>query len=225
MQGAELFLVSGGAGGIGEAVCDALAAKGLTPVVGYRGSMEKAQAIAARTNGFALPLDMESESSVDAAAERLMAQSEPLAGVVLAGSPPLTLGPFGKITGADMQRQWQVNVAGPQRLLGQLVRGCFRKTKSGAVVGVLSRAMGEGGKGAASNMGAYVIAKYGMQGMLAVLAADYPWLRVRAVSPGYTETPMLSAFDARFLDAQREREPFQTPQAVAEHIVREAFGA
>ncbi len=50
-------------------------------------------------------------------------------------------------------------------------------------------------------MGAYVIAKHGMAGVLAMLAADYPWLRVRAVKPGYTETRMLDAFDERFLAA------------------------
>jgi len=150
-----------------------------------------------------------------------------LAGVVLAGSPPLSLEPFGKITADAMQQQWQVNVLGPQRLLAELVRRCFRKHKQGAVVGVLTRAMGaEGGiDGATSGMGAYVIAKHGMAGVLAMLAADYPWLRVRAVKPGYTETRMLDAFDERFLASQREKAPFQTPEQVASLIVEEAIGS
>ena len=53
------------------------------------------------------------------------------------------------------------------------------------------------------------------------LAADYPWLRVRSVRPGYTETRMLAAFDERFLAQQRAKTPFQTPQDVAAQILTE----
>jgi len=91
---------------------------------------------------------------------------------------------------------------------------------------VLTQAMGGGAtgiEGASSGMGAYVIAKHGLAGVLAMAAADYPWLRVRAVRPGYTETRMLEAFDERFLDLQREKAPFSTPEAVAAMILHEAL--
>ena len=102
----------------------------------------------------------------------------------------------------------------------------FSATSTGVYTGV---DIGEGviDKGigtAASNMGAYVVAKYGLAGVLAAVAADYSWLRVRSVSPGYTETPMLSVFDDRFLALQRERQPFQTPDEVAQQIVEAALG-
>lgn len=225
---APYFLVSGGAGGIGAAVCALLAARGYTPVVGYARQAEAAGQVAQRHGGIALALDLTDDASIDAAVARLDTLPV-LAGVVLAGSPPLSLVPFGKISADEMRLQWQVNVMGPQRLLAELVRRCFRKHKQGAVVGVLTRAMGDaaarGIEGAASGMGAYVIAKHGMAGMLAMLAADYPWLRVRAVRPGYTETPMLAAFDERFLAQQREKAPFQTPEQVASLIVEEALGS
>ncbi|WP_367849541.1 SDR family NAD(P)-dependent oxidoreductase [Rhodoferax sp. WC2427] len=221
------FLVSGGSGGIGAAVCDSLAAHGYTPLVGYHRNAAAAQVVAQRCGGQALALDLSSDASIQAAVAQLETLPE-LAGVVLAGSPPLSLLPFGKISADEMQQQWQVNVLGPQRLLAELVRRCFRKHKKGAVVGVLTQAMGNGTngiEGASSGMGAYVIAKHGMAGMLAMLAADYAWLRVRAVKPGYTETPMLDAFDERFLATQREKAPFQTPAQVASLIVEEAIGA
>jgi 3-oxoacyl-[acyl-carrier protein] reductase len=53
-------------------------------------------------------------------------------------------------------------------------------------------------------------------------AADYPWLQVRAVKPGYTETRMLEAFDERFLNMQREKAPFSTPESVASLIIEAA---
>jgi NAD(P)-dependent dehydrogenase (short-subunit alcohol dehydrogenase family) len=216
------FLVSGGSGGIGGAVCDALAERGFTPLVGYHRQADAAEQVAARTGGKALPLDLSDERSIASAAAQL--ELEPLAGVVLAGSPAPSLVPFGQISAADMALQWHVNVLGPQQLLAELVRRCFRRQKSGSVVGVLSRAMGDDRSPAASGMGAYVIAKHGMAGVLALLAADHRWLRVRAVKPGYTETAMLSAFDQRFLDLQREKAAFQTPAAVASLVIEEALG-
>jgi len=227
----KLFLVSGGSGGIGAAVCHELATRGFRPVVAYHRNQFAAHDVAERCEGIVLHLDLTSEASILDAVSHIEVQAEPLAGVVLCGSPPLALAPFGKITADEMQLQLQVNVIGPQRLLAELVRRCFRKNKEGVVVGVLSQAMGadvcEGekhhGHGVAAGMGAYVIAKYGMAGMLELLAADYPWLRVRSVKPGYTETRMLQVFDERFLALQREKQEFTTPQHVASVIVDEAL--
>lgn len=223
MSQGDLFLVSGAAGGIGSAVCDALAERGYIPVVGYCKNHAGAEAVAARTGGQAIAIDMAAPASIIAACQKLAAKEKNLAGVILAGSPAPQLAPFGKISVEDMQQQWQVNVVGSQLLLSELVRHCFRKTKRGSVIGILTKAMGDGIGSASSGMGAYVIAKYGMMGMLAVLAADYPWLRVSSVSPGYTQTPMLEAFDTRFLELQRTHVHFSTPTEIAKIIVDEAL--
>lgn len=214
------FLVSGGAGGIGAAVCSELAATGYKPIVGYHRGQGTAETVAKRCGGVSLQLDLTSDASIDAALGSL-AELPHLAGVVLAASPPLTPGPFGQITEAQLRAQLQVNVLGPQRLLAGLVKGCFRKHKAGTVVGVLTQAMGDSQSPASAGLGAYVIAKYGMAGLLAALGADYPWLTVRSVKPGYTETPMLEAFDPRFLDLQRAKSPFSTPAQVASRILME----
>jgi NAD(P)-dependent dehydrogenase (short-subunit alcohol dehydrogenase family) len=101
------------------------------------------------------------------------------------------------------------------------LRRCFRKNKKGIVIGVLSQAMGKGIGSAASSMGGYTIGKYGMLGMLAALAADYPWLKVKSISPGYTTTPMLNAFDDRFLELQRSKQSFSDPADIAALILSE----
>lgn len=224
MSGDSFFLVSGGSGGIGAAVCAQLAARGLMPLVGYRHNEAAAHAVALRCGGEAIQLDLASDDSIAAAMNRLQESALKLAGVVLLGSPPPVLAPFGRISADDLHHQWLVNVHGPQRLLSGLVRQFFRKQRLGTVIGVLSGAMGDAdGKGAASGMGAYVIGKYGLAGVLALLAADYPWLRVRTVKPGYTETSMLKVFDERFLEMQRAKRAFQTPEQVAAQIVTEAI--
>jgi NAD(P)-dependent dehydrogenase (short-subunit alcohol dehydrogenase family) len=221
-DGDRWLLVSGGSGGIGSAVCAGLAERGIRPIVGYHRNDVAARVVAERCGGRALHLDLSNPACVANAAQEL-AQLPTLLGAVLAGSPPLHLNSFGKISADELLAQWKVNVLGPQQLLSELVRQCFRRRKAGAVVGVLTTAMGGTDSPAAAGMGAYVIGKHGMAGVLALLAADYPWLRVRSVKPSFTETKMLDAFDARFLDLQRAKAPFQTPGLVARQILQEAL--
>jgi NAD(P)-dependent dehydrogenase (short-subunit alcohol dehydrogenase family) len=222
----KAFLVSGGSGDIGSVVCEQLAESGYFPVVGYHHNGQGARAVAKRCGGEALQLNLASDSSIMSAISSLEKSSLRLAGVVLAGAPPLVLAPFGKISVDELNQQWLVHIQGPQQLLAELVRRFFRKTKQGTVIGVLSTAMGDAdGKNATSCMGGYVIGKYGLAGVLAVLAADYPWLRVRTVKPSYTETRMLDVFDDRFLTRMREKQAFLTPEQVASQIVQEALAA
>jgi len=218
----EYFLVSGGSGGIGGAVCRGLGAAGYRPVVGFAKSREAAIEIAEQTGGVSLPLDLASDRSIEEAVDTLAADRSPLAGVVLAGSPPPALGAFGKIEPAEMALQWRVNVEGPRQLLAGLVRRCLRPRQTGIVIAVLSAAMGEGSDSTARGMGAYLISKYGPLGLMRVVASEYSWLRTGIVRPGYTETAMLAVFDPRFLDtirAARLGGRFDQPEVVAGEVL------
>lgn len=216
---ARAVLISGGSGGIGGSLCALLAKADFHPIIGFAGARGAAEAVARACGGDILALDLRKPAAIDKAVTELEREVPDLAGVVLAGSPPPHPGPFARIAAADMTEQWQVNVTGPQHLLAALVPKYFKRDQGGFVIGILSRAMGENGQKATSGMGAYTIAKYGMVGMLAVLAADYPWLRVRTVSPGYTETAMLNAFEPRFVELMRARVPFHKPEEVASEIM------
>lgn len=217
-------LVSGGAGGIGSALCRLLPASGFAPIVGYHSNKEHAEALALECGGFALKLDLTSDESITQALLQLAEQigaEENLAGAILAASPPPDLLPFGKLTADMLMHQFRINVAGPQLLLAGLIKNHFRKNKSGTVVGVLSEAMGNEKRPPVTGMGAYVIAKIALRGMLEVCAAEYPWLRVRTVSPGFTETGMLDIFDERYLEPMRAKAPFARAEDVAQQILKE----
>lgn len=206
-------LVTGGSGGIGAATCRALAAGGYRPIVGYASGRARAEAVAGETGGLALPCDMAEDSSIDAAIGHLAGLD--LAGVVLAASPPPLLQPFTKVTG-DLERQLRVNVLGPRRLLAGLVKSCFRPRRAGFVVAVLTSAMDP----VVAGMADYVIAKHGLLGVIKAAGAEYPWLRARTISPGFTETPMLKAFDERYLEQARAAAGgFATPPQVAAAIL------
>ena len=217
----ESVLVSGGSGGIGSALARQLAKAGYRPIVTFATNRPGAESVARETGGVALPMNLTEPTAIDGAVETLAADTEALAGVVLAASPPPPVLPLFKIDDEEMARQWTVNVDGPRRLLGGVVRRCMRERKRGWIVGVLSQAMGLEGP-AAKHMGSYVTAKFGLLGLLKAVEAEYPWLGVITVSPGYTETDMLKCFDPRFLDQMRARQRggrFTTAEEVAADIM------
>lgn len=210
------YLISGGNGGIGQAVSEQLVSKGHIPIIGYANTQPDAE--------HAIHLDLTNKESIEKAISYLTEEHPDLAGVVLAGSPPPKIDLFTRITDADMEQQLQVNVIGVQTLLAGLTKKIFKKNKSGSVIGILTSAMGNSTTEAMSQMGAYTIAKYGMLGTLKTLKADYKWLNVQTVSPGFTETKMLNAFDERFLDMMRAEKSFQTAEEVAQEIVAKLCG-
>ena len=63
--------------------------------------------------------------------------------------------------------------------------------KAGLVVAVLTAAMGSDKRQATANMGAYVIAKYGVRGLLKAAEAEYPWLQCAEVLPDFIETDII----------------------------------
>lgn len=222
MSRGEMIFVTGGSGGIGAAVCRDARARGFVPIVAYRENHDAAQAIANETDGHAVRLDLADNESIDAAVAWTLTRDMPLTACVLGASPPPSIVPFGKILDDDMTLQWRINVAGHHRLLAGIIKACFRSRRAGTIVAVLSAAMGLDEGKAAPNMGAYVIAKYGLLGVLAAARGDYPWLRTAFVCPGYTETDMLKVFEERFLNLQRQQRQtgrFDDPRDVARGIV------
>ena len=217
----EYVLVSGGSGGIGQALCRLLATAGYHPVIGFASDAVKAEKLAAEIGGTAVPLDLTSSEQIDESIALIDAGPHDLAGVVLAASPPPAIAPVFRLPKGELNRQIAVNVAGAHALLAASVRGIMQRRKAGWVVGILSEAMGIDSVPSKS-MGGYVIAKYGLFGLLRTVEAEYSWLKVHSVAPGYTETPMLGAFDPRFLELMREKTElgrFTSPESVAEDIM------
>jgi NAD(P)-dependent dehydrogenase (short-subunit alcohol dehydrogenase family) len=223
MTPASYIIVSGGAGGIGSALCRLLPTCGLTPIVGYRNNKEQADALALECGGFSARLDLESDESIAQSLVQIssIVKDGNVAGVVLAASPPPDLLPFGKLSSGILSHQLRVNVVGPQLLLAGLIKTYFRKKKSGVVVGLLSEAIGNDHDSPMTGMGAYVIAKIALRGMLSVCAAEYTWLQIRTVSPGFTSTKMLDVFDERYLEQMQAKKPFSSADDVARLILKE----
>lgn len=219
-------LVTGGSGGIGSAVCRALANINIKPIVGYNTNMDKAKDIADEFGGISVRLDMSCVSSLEKGVKTIiesLGEKGSLCGVVLGASPPPDLIPFSSLQPDHFHNQFQVNVVGPHFLLTLLIKHLFRKNKSGTVVGISSAAVGIKGENPATGMAAYVIAKAALNSLLSVCKAEYKWLKTIEVSPTFTKTAMLDIFDPRYLELIAQQQEISSPEDVAQLITKEFF--
>jgi NAD(P)-dependent dehydrogenase (short-subunit alcohol dehydrogenase family) len=221
----DLVVITGATGGIGRCIARQLCDRGLVPVIGHREQKAgEARKLADACGGLPVVFDMNDPISIDRGVKMLLETGRSVAGVVFAASPPPTIAPFGKMTTDDHLWFWTANVVGPQILLAGLIRHWFRPRKTGSVVAILTRAMGDAGSECdiplvMSGMGTYTISKFGLLGVVAQAKAEFPWLRVSSVRPGFTETEMLKVFDDRFLDQLRRQQQFADPEDVAAEVV------
>jgi 3-oxoacyl-[acyl-carrier protein] reductase len=218
------FLVVGGSGGVGSAICKALIGRGLVPIIGYNSGKFIAEKLAEELGGISLRIDMNDDQSVFDSIESLaniVGEDDRLLGVVLAASPPPELLPFSKLDSSQLAKQFRVNVIGPQILLSGLIKNLFRKYKSGLIVGILSKAIGTHEKLPVAGMGAYVIGKSALESMLRVCSSEYPWMKVHFIRPGFIRTNMLNVFDSRYLEILEMQDQITSPEDIANQVLME----
>ena len=222
MTSMPYVFVTGGSGGIGSAVCKLCPSFGFTPIIGYNSNANKAHILAKEINGLAVHIDMNDGDSILTAVKVItqkIGASGSLAAVVLGASPPPALESFNKISNEQLLHQINVNLIGPNILLQSLMKSFFKKKKAGTVVGILTEAIGSEDRPPATGMGSKKKKKTALKGLLAICSAEYSWLKVRTVSPGFTKTPMLDVFDPRYLEMVHARTPILDPEEVAMQIM------
>ena len=178
-------LVTGGSGGIGSACARAFAAEGAEVVVHYHRGRERAETLAAELGGVALGADLTSEDEVD----RLFADIGRLEiCAAVAGAWPQEDRPVWEL---PLER-WRATLDANLTASFLTARAFLRQLESpGALVLVGSTAGIFGEAGHAD----YAAAKSALLvGLLLSLKNEvvrrHPGVRVNAVAPGWTESPM-----------------------------------
>jgi NAD(P)-dependent dehydrogenase (short-subunit alcohol dehydrogenase family) len=175
----SVAFVTGAAGGIGQAICNALAQAGFTV---YGGDLS---VTAERADGAVVlaPLDIRSSESVDGAVAAA-AKLGSITGVVnCAGIVRHT--PLDRLSEADVRAVWDVNVAGAARVCRAAVP---HMPDGSAIVNIGSVTARSGRLRGAS---AYGASKAGVEALTRYLAVELaPAIRVNAVVPGYINVPM-----------------------------------
>lgn len=195
-----VIVVTGGASGIGAACCEVLAAAGATVVVADVNEAAGA-AVAARTGGTFVSMDVGDADAVDAVADAVEARFGPVAGLVTSAGviqpvvrpEELGLDLWDRIVHIDQRGTYVTCLAFGRRMAARGTGGSIVNIAS--VAG--SRSM---------PLHAYAPAKAAVISMSACLAAAWgrDGVRVNSVSPGYTATPGLQVeVDAGRRDVSR----------------------
>ncbi len=230
----KVALVTGGAGGIGEAICQSLAREGANVIVGYHRSAAAAEALAgalfasdqadtARTEHVALPAPVTDSQALHALAREIDTRYGALDVVVnCAGTTRFV--PHADLDALDdalIDTIFATNVRGPIAVTRAMLY-LLKRRESALIINISSIA-------AVSAMGsniAYCASKAALDNLTKSLArALAPSIRVLSVSPGLVDTEFVKKMDQHWRDEQAERTPLArltTPAEVARAVVAAA---
>jgi len=194
-------LIAGASSGIGAATAEILAAGGYPVALGARRT-EICEQLAAKITAdggeaFAAPLDVADDDSVTAFVEAATtALGEPEVLVTSAGAVELQR--THESTPAEFAAQVQIHLVGVQRLVAVVVPG-MKARQRGDIVFISSDVVIR----PRPNMGGYVAAKHGLEGMARAMLMELEGtgVRVGVVRPGPTLTGMGMDWDHATLAA------------------------
>ncbi len=193
----QVALVTGGARGIGRAISERLARRGMKVAVGYSSDDETASKLAAQYEGMSIHQgNIGSREDCERVVEEVIAAQGGID--VLVNNAGITADKMvHKMKVDDWDRVIQVNLSGTF-YISQLVYQHMLERGSGRIVS-LSSAIGQmGGAGQAN----YAATKAGLLGLTMTLSAEGARKGVTAncVSPGYIETEMVASVPDEVLD-------------------------
>ena len=196
----KVALVTGGARGIGRAICEALAAAGAKVAVSDL-RLDDAKAAADAIGGMAVEMDV---TDFDAIAQGVQQVEKAWGGIdILVNNAGIfNMASLDRITVEDYRRQYDVNVGGTIFACQAVVPG-MKKRGGGAIINFSSQA----GRRGEANVTLYCSTKAAVisitQSLAMELAGDN--IRVNAIAPGVIDTPMWDVVDAQF--AEYENKP------------------
>ncbi len=217
----EVVLVTGGAKGIGAAVCREFAKSGYKVAINCNTSLEAAQKLKNELSAICEAEIFKCDVSSSADVENMFSQIENTLGEVTvlvnnAGIAQQAL--FTDITDEMWAQMLGTNLTGPFNCTRRALKNMINR-KSGVIINIASM-WGEVG---ASVEVHYSAAKAGLIGLTKALAKEVgpSGIRVNAVSPGVIETDMLCAFSEADKKALRDETPLEIlgkPKDVAEAV-------
>ncbi|MCD0448508.1 SDR family oxidoreductase [Actinocorallia sp. API 0066] len=187
MQGLDLSgrtaLVTGGAGGIGRAICADLAALGARVLVADLDEKAAAEFATELPDAAALGVDLADPASIDA-----LAAASGDVDVLVHNAGVSIVEPFTESDPAHWDLMWKVNLRAPMQLTQALLPGMVARGW-GRLVFVSS----DGARAGSGGEGAYAATKAGLFGLAKTLAREAARGQVTSnvVCPGPTDTPMV----------------------------------
>jgi len=208
----KVFIVTGGASGLGEGTARMLAALGGHVVIADM-QADKGEAIAMELGGAFLKCDVSQEADAQAVVAKATSMGKLMGLVNCAGIAPAekTVGKTGAHSLAVFSKVIQVNLIGTFNMI-RLAAEAMSKNEPeatgerGAIINTASVAAYDGQMGQA----AYSASKGGVVGMTLPIARDLSrnGIRVMTIAPGIFGTPMMFGMPKEVQDALAAAVPF-----------------
>jgi NAD(P)-dependent dehydrogenase (short-subunit alcohol dehydrogenase family) len=195
-------LVTGGARGIGRAICVALAAAGArVAVADLRAEEAQDTAQALDGQGMAVVMDVTDLASISNGVAEVEAAWGGI-DILVNNAGIFNMASVDKITMEDYRRQFDVNVGGTIFAIQAVVPG-MKKRGGGAIINFSSQA----GRRCEPNIAIYCSSKAAVISLTQSFALEFAAdnIRVNAIAPGVVDTPMWEVVDALF--AEYENKP------------------
>ncbi len=197
----KVALVTGGARGIGRAICEAYAAAGAkVAVADLLEDDAKETAAALGDHGMAVTMNVTDLSSIAAgvaAVEKAWGGID----ILVNNAGIFNMASIDKVTHEDYRRQYDVNVGGTI-FASQAVVPSMKKRGGGVIINFASQA----GRRGEANIVLYCSTKAAVisitQSLALELAKDN--IRVNAIAPGVIDTPMWDVVDAQFAEYENK---------------------
>ena len=217
----RVALVTGGSGGIGQAVVERLAAEGYLVAVHYAGNRAKADSIVEKittTGGSAIAVggDVADEQAMLAAFDQVEATFGGI-DVVVNSAGIMVLAPVATLDLADLDRMHRTNIRGTFVVSQQAAR---RLRAGGAIVNFSTTVT----RTSFPSYGAYAASKAAVEALTLILARELRGkdITVNAVAPGPTATALvLEGKDEQTIQNLSEAAPLErlgTPEDIAETV-------
>ncbi|MCW2914389.1 MAG: family oxidoreductase [Actinomycetia bacterium] len=177
-------VVTGGAGGIGRAICADLATLGARVVIADL-DQTAAEEVAKSLDGVALRVDLTDPLDID----RFVAEVGPV-DVLIHNAGVSIVEPFTESDPAGWDLMWKINLRAPMQLTKGLLPGMVERGW-GRLIFISS----DGARAGSGGEGAYAATKSGLFGLAKTLAREAArgGVTSNVVCPGPTDTPMVRA--------------------------------
>lgn len=191
----KVAIVTGGARGIGQAICNAYAAAGARVAVADLLEEEaKACAAAFGDQGMAVAMNVSELASIAAGVAAVEAAWGGI-DILVNNAGIFNMASLDKITPEDYRRQYDVNVGGTI-FAAQAVVPSMKRRGGGVIINFASQA----GRRGEANVTLYCSTKAAVISITQSLALElaHDNIRVNAIAPGVIDTPMWDLVDSQF---------------------------